>query len=264
MVVSWRHRQEITWCFGAKVTFFVIFAMALVSSATSAAPPLSDSSASAFTEAIDDTPMPDASLEILSPHLIKWYQDSVNSIADDSLPEVSVSRLLQDPSSSRGVLHRIEGRLQDQRSMASPHDDMEEWFIRLSSGEPLALYVPAGQPEFSSGQFVQVEAYFYKVLKARASDGRIRRYPVFLGGRVHPLAKVAGDRKTWQQMDILMLLGFMLLLVVVLVVVMLLARRQLPSESRKVVSMVDQGTDVPDDPAAALRELRSRAGGEQT
>ena len=26
MVVSWRHRQYIGWCFDAKVTFFVIFA----------------------------------------------------------------------------------------------------------------------------------------------------------------------------------------------------------------------------------------------
>ena len=147
--------------------------------------------------------------------------------------------------------------------MRSPCQDMEEWFIRLSTGEPLALYVPAGQIDVSPGQLVEVDALFYKVLKAKAADGQIRRYPVFVGGIARWPSDTTRSRIGWQRMDVLMLLGFMLLLAMVMVGVTLLARRQLPSERRQVVPMVEGGGDLPDDPAEALHELRSRAGGDQ-
>ncbi|MBG80128.1 MAG: hypothetical protein CMJ39_05385 [Phycisphaerae bacterium] len=264
MVVKGRHRQEIKRALAAKITNFVIFAVAWVPSAiSSSAPPWNAEVQLVFDQALDETTMPDDSFETLIPFLHQWFQTSDERDEHAAAKKLSVEDLLESPPSNRGLLYCIQGRVQEIRAMRSPYQEMEEWFIRLSSGEPLALYVPAGQIEVAAGAHVEVNALFYKILKARAMDGQIRRYPVFLGGRVERRDDAAGNQMNWQRMDVLMLLGFMLLLAMVLVGVMLLARRQLPSERRKVVPMVDGAVDLPDDPAEALHELRSRAGGDQ-
>ena len=170
-----------------------------------------------------------------------------------------VEALMTSPSATRGELYRVEGQLLQERTMPAPHRDIQEWFLRLPSGEPVVVYLPARDAMAlnADGQVVTIDARFYKVLEAIARDQQVRKYPAFFGRSPRLLAQTRSA--VTERMDILILLGFIAILVCVGLALIAYARRQMNSTTRQPHRPVQPRPRATEDPANALRELRSQA-----
>ena len=218
-------------------------------------PPLAPGELAALAAVRDDGDVPDAAFGVLADHV---KRQDVNGSDEPIRLRVVIANLLSSPAATRGELYRVEGQFLERRVMPAPYADIEEWFLRLPSGEPIAVYLPSDHATdmVADGRPVSIDARFYKVLEAVARDGQVHRYPAFFGASPRMLAD--NQAAALERMDILMLLGFLALLVMVALVVMAFARRQGRPRPRPGPAPVEDRGDMPDDPAAALRELRSR------
>ena len=128
--------------------------------------------------------------------------------------------------------------------------------VRLVSGEPVLVYVPKSRAlNFTAtGELVIVEARFFRGIEARARDGQPRSYLTFFGA--YPDHVGRDDVMILEQMDILMLLGFMILLVVVGLLVLAMARRQSHAKPLRSAHVVEDGPLISEDPVTALKKLK--------
>lgn len=204
----------------------------------------------------DASDVPDAAFAVMSEHVTATEQVQSN---EPIRLQVFVEDLLADPSASRGDLYRVEGQFLQRRNMPPPYQEIEEWFLRLPSGDPVAVYLPVedAQAMDVEGQSISIDARFYKVLQAVARDQQLHRYPAFFGRSPQLLSK--NSSAAVERMDILVLLGFLVLLVIIGLVVMAFARRQKRVLPRWSPGPVEPRANITDDPAVALRELRAKA-----
>ena len=195
--------------------------------------------------------------ELMVRYVLEASGDEVDS--DDPV-RIRIQResLLESPDEARGDVFRIRGRLIETRRLPDPHQAIEEWMIRLVSGEPLIVYLPASNASGFSGdgRVVSIDARFFRNIELRSRDGRLRAYPTFFG--VSASAVGRAETMVLEQMDILMLLGFMVLLVIVGLAVVVFARRQGWQHSAREARVIETGSPIADDPVAALKELRDR------
>ncbi|MEE2908505.1 MAG: hypothetical protein VX527_11825 [Planctomycetota bacterium] len=218
-------------------------------------PSLNDEEITALADVQDAGDVPDATFAVMADHIKRL------NLTENNEPirlRLSVSTLLATPSATRGELYRIEGQFLDRRRMPPPHSDIDEWFLRLPSGEPVAVYLPSDHAKGleADGRPISIDARFYKVIEANARDGQVRQYPAFFGRSPRMLAETRAA--AMERMDILVLLGFLILLVIVAFAVMALARKQRRPRPQLERSPVEPQGNMSDDPAVALRELRSQ------
>lgn len=218
-------------------------------------PSLNHSESTALAAVQDAGDVPDAAFAVMVDH-VKRSNDTENN--EPIRLRLSVNTLLATPSATRGELYRVEGQFLDRRRMPPPYEDIDEWFLRVPSGEPVAVYLPADHAKGveADGRPISIDARFYKVIEAVSLDGQIRQYPAFFGRSPQMLAETR--TAALERMDILMLLGFLILLVVVALAVMAVARRQRLPRPRRERLPVEPHGDMSDDPAVALQELRAK------
>ncbi|MHC4947022.1 MAG: hypothetical protein ACYTG1_01995 [Planctomycetota bacterium] len=168
-------------------------------------------------------------------------------------------RMTGDPARYRGDLCRLAGVLQQRTRLDPPFEHVHEWFIRDDEGRPILVYVlePGDAPTFAPGARVRLLARFYKRAEEEARDGRRHVYAAFVGAaptRAAPAGELRG-------------LVYVAVPVVIMFAVFLLLllggwRRRSAGRARSVPpeAPVDDPRPLPDDPAAALTELRRRAG----
>ena len=222
-----------------------------------AVPPLTEGESARLAAAVDGRDERDEAFEALLDNVRRWTP-GVAAAAVRLRPDLE--GMLADPGAYRGALCRLTGTIRQQTTLPPPHDSVAEWFIRDDAGRPILLYMhgPAARQGFNNGQPVVVLARFYKRVDATAVDGRLHRYPAFVGA--FPQRVRTGDA-TWARLwavtlPVAVMLGVFLLLLVY-------ARRgQGPMRAR--VRPADQRSEAEEEPlpaeaAEALAELRRRA-----
>jgi hypothetical protein len=200
---------------------------------------------------------------------------------------VDVRAMRDNPSAYRGQVCRIRGELLQQTQLARPFDSVMEWFIaNAGTGLPVIVYVVDldQRDGFALHESVQVDAVFYKRVDFVARDQQLHRYPAFVGTAPVHLKTVApasgaGAKGTSPAWTGLGWIGTIVLtLSVICVGLWLWVRRQrrlmmagrsgqlmlrhvrLEAQvSSSVGQEVDDSAGLPDDPAAALAELRRRS-----
>ncbi|MCI0363783.1 MAG: hypothetical protein L0219_07870 [Phycisphaerales bacterium] len=186
--------------------------------------------------------------------------------------------MLARPAEFRGDLCRIQGRLEQQTRLGSRHEDVAEWFIRASDGQPIVIYIvgAAGlHGRFVDGGKVEVDARFYKRVDAMARDGQRRSYPAFVGAfpriggiGVHATGSAPASDRLWTVAAAVVVLG------IVFSCVLIFARRSSKRARGRVHGEVEawrgvvghgqeegEGASLPEDAAEALAALKRKAQG---
>ncbi len=216
-----------------------------------AVPPLSESEQARLASAVDDLDGPDDALAALLEHCSRW----TGGPGDAPIRlEPDLQRMLDDPAAYRGALCRLRGRVQQQTPLQAPHAGALEWIVRDADGRPILVYLPE-DPKLTDGTAIEIDARFYKRVRATARDGVTRVYPAFVGSKpvTMPIA-TTGAPLTVIVPVIVMFMVFLALLVY--------ARRggRRPARGWRVAGPVDEAVEnLPADPAEALEELRRRA-----
>ncbi len=173
----------------------------------------------------------------------------------------NLAAMLDDPEVYRGTLCQITGRLQQQTTLPSPYQGVTEWFVRDESGQPILVYVVshADDPAIVDGQAVILHGRYYKRIDEIARDGVSRSYPAFVGA--FPRRPTDTDGAVG---GIAVIVIPVAVLLVIFIVLMLYVRRnRLQRHIRRSASgeriKVDETPALPDDPVAALNEMRRRA-----
>jgi hypothetical protein len=171
-----------------------------------------------------------------------------------------LEQMQAEPAAYRGQLFRVEGRLELQTPLAYPYEDVSEWVVRDRSDRLALVFVCGLDPghEFQPDRTVVVLARFYKRVDAVARDGRLHRYPAFVGAFPEPGAGGEGWGRLWT-----VTVPVAVMLVVFLLLLVYARRGQGPMRGRVGATgplITEQGDEhLPDDPANALAELRRRA-----
>jgi hypothetical protein len=239
-----------------------------------AAPPLSLDQRRDLAGASDDADHREQAFLALVQNVRSWPSPPADSGEPIRLSPDFAS-LLRSPGDCRGDLCRIIGELVQQTALGPPYEDVVEWFVRdQRSQAPVIVYVVKsdGDRAFHDRQRVQIDGRFYKRMRFAARDGKVREYPAFVGRFPLEQPALPGPTVGGRGLDLLAVLaGPVVLLVVVLLGVRAWASRKgrmnadrlrdglaawlgTPDECE-----VDDAPGLPDDPAAALAELRRRA-----
>jgi hypothetical protein len=182
------------------------------------------------------------------------------------LPAPGPSSLIADPDAHRGDAFAVTGVIQQQRPLPRPHDGVHEWFVRLDDGTPVVVFVAgfgvADAARFTDGLRIEIDARFYKRMDEVGRDGIPRTYAAFVGTAPRP----AAARGTPGAPVLVILVVVLPLLVVAFIVVRLMARRSAPRSARRrgpaedpAETDLDESPPLPEDPVAALGELKRRA-----
>ena len=249
--------------------------------ATADVPPMSNDHANQLATA-DDSEHRDhqePAFAALLAHIATWQSGDVG---DEPIRlNIEVESMLTDPDQFRGDLCLIRGRIEQVEQLRPPYAEVDAWFVRLGSGEPVLVYVDFRQDEvsassinpndFERGMHVEVATRFYKryAFETVGRDGRMRAYAAFVGKWPKRLHSGASDSGGNIDAGVAMFL-LVAALGVVFFVVMVVARRSQRKASDcgrvallredDVVGLDEDIADLPDDPADALRVLKSRAG----
>jgi hypothetical protein len=181
-------------------------------------------------------------------------------------------RLIDDPASSRGEVFRVSGVIQQQVVLDPPHGDVTEWFVRDDRGTPVIVYVVGLdlKQKFHDGQRILIDARFYKRMDWLARDGQLHRYAALVGARPqHQMtlsSRTPPSQDPWRFVTpIASLVG---VLSVMFFLIRIMVKRRKPASSlrshsgksfERLAAGVDGDEPLPDDPAAALAELKRRA-----
>ncbi|MBM43906.1 MAG: hypothetical protein CMJ36_02690 [Phycisphaerae bacterium] len=218
-------------------------------------PPSMD--ASVLVGAEDDGDIPDEAFFALVDHVRSWPEGAKTP---GVRLEVARDDLLRDPSSYRGLLLVIKGRVEQHRDLGAPFEDVQEWFIRDGGGDPCIVYV-VGDTAISAvdGTEVIMEAHFYKRMLLEDRSGVQRAYPALAGAFPIVLqpaddAPIVGVASLWALLAILS--GGLLL-------VILLARKVSGRQASRRAIVLTEDSLPPDPPLPeeadeALRELKRR------
>lgn len=181
--------------------------------------------------------------------------------------------LLTQPSTFRGDLCRINGKLQQQTRLAPPYETIWEWFVRAQNNQPIVVYVVDLDPSTSypDNQQVEIDARFYKRVDFTARDGKHRRYPAFVGACPR-IVWLRGHSQPYPELNRLWMVavpaGAMLVVFTFLLLYVrrkrsqpepLLRAQHAASRPAGGLSMMDESLSLPHDPAEALAELKRRA-----
>ncbi len=224
--------------------------------ACAAIPPLTDSERARLDGAVDGRDQRGEAFAALVENVGRWTPGAEEASVR---LEPDFERLLAEPAAHRGQLFRIAGRIELQTPLAYPYEDVSEWVVRDRRGRLALVFVCGLDPGhgFQPDGPVVILARFYKRVDTVARDGRLHRYPAFVGASPEPGPGGEGWGRLWTVTvpGAVMLVVFLLLL--------LYARRgQGPMRGRAGAAgpWTDQGDEhLPDDPAEALAELRRRA-----
>jgi hypothetical protein len=233
-------------------------------------PPLTDAQRTALDTAFDGRDHREEAFAAL----VESLAGATPGIGDEAIRLApALDALLEDPDAHRGALCRVEGRLVQRSPLDGAFAGVREWFIRGNVGRPVIVFVvgldDADAAAFPDGADVRADGRFYKRIDALARDGRTRSYPAFVAA--HPTRLGAPDRAPVAGWSVVIVLGAIVLaLLVIWAVTLRVARRgrkrgyaPRPSPRGVEPERLDEGGPLPDDPAAALGELRQRAGAEE-
>lgn len=241
--------------------------LAMVVCVLAAVPPLTQAQREALAAAQDGRDEKDAAFAALLENAAKWTAGA----GDEPVRlEPDVDTMLADPARYRGDMCRIVGAIQQQTRLAAPYERVTEWFVRDASGRPLLVYVygvadtdePGG---FRDGQPVEIYARFWKRVEAEARDGLKRPYPAFVGALPKRPDAPSDILPTIGRVPLAWVAIPVALLLIMFVIVLLMVRRSrsparvAAAHADRPAMQVDEGPALPDDPAAALDELRRRA-----
>jgi len=181
-------------------------------------------------------------------------------------------KLVNEPAASRGELFRVVGVIQQQTVLDPPHGDVTEWFVRDDADTPVIVYVVGLdlKQKFHDGQRIQIDARFYKRMDWLARDGQLHRYPALVGAQ--PRHQMAIESRTPATQDpwsvVTPIAGLVGALSVAFFIIRIMVKRRKPSTTGRsqhghqfgrMAEGVDENDPLPDDPAAALAELKRRA-----
>lgn len=244
----------------------------------SLAPPLSDAQRRDLSAARDDADYREQAFYALVENTRAWTR----SPADDGEAvrlNPDLQSLREHPGDFRGDLCRISGEVLQQTQLAPPYEDVSEWFVRDSrGGQPVIVYVVKPDASFARSNRlpVQIDGRFYKRMHFTARDRQVHDYPAFVGrfpimitaSTMPSTAPAAHNRG----LDLLAVIAgpVALLMIVFVGMRMWIARkgrrsgwpelhRERFERMPEAAAEVDGGEALPDDPAAALAELRRRA-----
>jgi hypothetical protein len=226
--------------------------------ACAAIPPLTDAERSRLGTAVDGRDARDEAFAALVENVGRWPP----GVGDDPQPDPDLERILAEPDTYRGRPYRVAGIIQQQTPLAYPYDDISEWVVRDGAGRPIIVFVcgHAGEPPnrgFREGRPVVIPVLFYKRVDAVALDGRLHRYPAFVGAYPRSGAAGAGWGRLWA-----VTVPVAVMLVVFLLLLLYARRGQGPMRARAAAAgpWTERGDEhLPEDPAEALAELRRRA-----
>lgn len=239
----------------------LLLMLASIGSSAFALPPLSDQQKTRLETARDGRDHREEAFIALLENAQQW----TGEIGDTPVRlQVNIEQLLAEPDAHRGEVVRIVGRLEQRSALERHYQETEEWFVRTDAGGPVIVFVADMDKadDWREGNRVEVFARFYKRIDAIDRQGQERQYAAFVGAhpRLVRTATAGGAVQLWVvALPVLaLLIAFAFLLVFV--------RRQhggQPPTRRATLAMPDGELDgesnLPDDPAAALAELRRRA-----
>jgi len=75
---------------------------------------------------------------------------------------------------------QITGKLEQRTPMGSVHPDGEEWFVRTSGGNPIAVYVMT-QSQYQVGSLVSIIGRDAGTIRLADRQGTLREYPAVIG-----------------------------------------------------------------------------------
>ena len=75
---------------------------------------------------------------------------------------------------------QISGKLEQRTPMGSVHPDGEEWFVRTSEGNPIAVYVMT-QSQYPVGSLVSIIGRDAGTIRLADRQGTLREYPAVIG-----------------------------------------------------------------------------------
>jgi hypothetical protein len=230
-----------------------------------AVPPLTDEQRTLLQSADDDRTHEEVAFEALLEHVASWPD------ADPGVEPLRLSAdfaaILADPDAFRGELFQLEGTIQQRTRLAQPYQHAVEWFLRDEAGTPFIVYLhDRGLGEArEDGDRINILARFYKRIDAVARDGKSRSYPAFVGAFPR-LAAPGASTPPPPPAPLKTIVIAVTALVAGFIILLLLARRNREPVPRRVwagaeenARSLDASPPLPDDPAAALAELRRRA-----
>lgn len=262
------------------VSVITLALAAATSPASSLAPPLDASTLRDLASARDGFDYREQAFFALVNSVRAWTQSPADAGESIRLT-FDAQSLVDEPAAARGELFRIAGELLQHTLLDPPYEDVSEWFIRDSrTREPVMVYIVHADatPSFADRQHVQVDARFYKRMRFTARDRQVRDYPAFVGR--FPIALAASTQPsslaasqpqmtTNRGLDLLgVIAGPVVLLLVVFAGLRLWIARKIRRVQDRFATLprwndpaaeVDDAAGLPDDPAAALAELRRRA-----
>jgi len=191
---------------------------------------------------------------------------ATSSMNGPAAPIAQPDQLITNPDAHRGEPFTVTGVIQQQRRLPRPHARAHEWFVRDDDGTPFVVFVVGLTDEeasrFIDGNRISLDARFYKRLDDVGRDRVSRSYAAFVG--VGPT--LAAARETPGASPLVILVVVLPLLVIAFIVARVIARRT-PGKSTRRTGCgedptepdLDETPPLPEDPVAALGELKRRA-----
>jgi hypothetical protein len=220
-------------------------------------PPLSDDARTALATAIDGRDHRESAFAALVDAVAAWPAAALDG-GGPPIGQPGWDALVAAGDEARGTPVSIEGRLVQQGMLPPPWEHVAEWFVREPDGRPVCVFV-VDPPQIRDGTGVRLVGHYYKRIDAEARDGTVHAYPAAVG-------RILTVRDSNAPAGIL----FGLLTIGVFLFVLLrrrirrlrareAVRRSAPEASAPAAGPLDGPADLPDDPAAALAELRRRS-----
>ncbi|UCD75047.1 MAG: hypothetical protein JSV91_14835 [Phycisphaerales bacterium] len=234
----------------------------ILAAAIAAIGPLTDEDRIIIETAYDGRDHKEQAYITLAKHAAAWTEGAG---AEPVRLDPDFEAMLADPDAFRGDLCRLAGRIEQQTPLEPPYDMAEEWFIRNDQGRPILVYVAGleGSEGLEPGAGVEIFARFYKRVDAMARDGQAHSYPAFVGALPQPLNRRTAGIDDWRHLWIVAI-AIVIMLIALLLLMMALRRTSRRISARRPPAAPDETDEedpgtLPDDPAAALDELKRRA-----
>jgi hypothetical protein len=249
-----------------KSMFTLLAVVWVVATAAGAIPPLTDEQIVRLETAHDGRDHREEAFIALVENIRAWDGDIGDTLVR---LEPNIDAMLDDPDSHRGTIVRLTGRIAQIMPLTPPYEGVLECFIRDEENRPLLVYIVQGTTtdnvlQLRESSSIEVFARFYKRVDFTARDGAERSYAAFVGA--HP--RIVSPVGTGVEITYLTVISIALLvLLIVFIVLIVIARRQRKDVRRVTLARIstesippelDDVTDLPDDPAEALSELRRR------
>ena len=100
-----------------------------------------------------------------------------------TIEQVSAMPVITHPQWGKipaGAWVQITGKLEQRTPMGSVHPDGEEWFVRTSEGNPIAVYVMTSL-QYPVGSLVSIIGRDVGTIRLADRQGTLREYPAVIG-----------------------------------------------------------------------------------